>query len=201
MVQYPLTIRMARRGLAMLVVTGALAIQAPAAGRSGQLVASQLNNELDAGYEIAAGDKLRVTVFDEPTLSGEYQIGLSGELSLPLIEAVPAGGLTPKQIGDAIGEKLKAGGYVLVPRVTVEIVQHRPFYILGEVKTPGEYVYNGEMTFEQAVARAGGFTPRANRKTILLQRHDWEEAQRVKLDGPALKIAPGDTITVRESLF
>ncbi|MBS0475310.1 MAG: polysaccharide export protein [Proteobacteria bacterium] len=183
-----------------LALVGATAGK-PATARDATLLASQLNAGFATAYRVAAGDKLRISVFDEPTLTGEYQIGGGGELAMPLIEAIPAGGLTPTEVAARVAEKLKAGGYVLVPRVSAEVVTNRPFYILGEVKLPGEYPYSGDMTFEQAVARAGGFSPRANKSTILLRRQNWTSAQRVKLDGPALKIAPGDTITVRESFF
>lgn len=186
---------------------GALALIGAASGASGAgareptLLASKLNQEVAVGYRIAAGDKLKVTVFEEPSLTGEYQIGGSGDLAIPLIDPIPAKGLTPNEIATIIAEKLKAGGYVLVPRVAAEVIINRPFYILGEVKLPGEYPYGGDMTLEQAVARAGGFSPRANRTTILLRRQDWTSARKVKLDGPALRIAPGDTITIRESFF
>lgn len=187
--------------LAAMVAMGVACSPAPAASGGTVLTASGLNAELVSGYRMASGDKLRVTVFDEPSLTGNYQIGVDGELAMPLIAPVKAQGALPSDLAAAIGDRLKAGGYVLAPRVTVEIVEHRPFYILGEVKEPGEYPYTGDLTFEQAVARAGGFTPRASHKQIALRRQDWAEAKRVKLDGPALKIAPGDTIVVRESLF
>lgn len=190
-----------RSGMMTLALIGAITIQQPALAGPQTQFASELNKELDAGYHVAAGDKLRVTVFGEPSLTGEYAIGVGGDLSLPLIEAIPADGSTPKQLSQTITAALKAGGYVLDPRVSVEILQHRPFYILGEVKSPGEYPYSGDLTFEQAVARAGGFTPRANRRTVSLRRQNSSAQQRVKLDGVALKIAPGDTITVNESFF
>lgn len=192
---------LARGGIAILILASGLSVQISGAVAAPPAGASQINSELKAGYHVAAGDKLRVTVFDEPSLTGEYVIGVGGELSLPLIDAIPAGGQTPTTLAQLITEKLKAGGYVLTPRVAVEIIAHRPFYILGEVKQPGEYPYSGDLTFEQAVARAGGFTPRANRRVIEMRRQDWSASQRVKLDGQALKIAPGDTITVRESFF
>lgn len=187
--------------LAATALGSAGLLSGPLAAREPTLLASQLNHDFAVGYRVAAGDKLKVTVFDEAALTGEYQIGGAGELAMPLIDPIAAQGLTPKEVAAAIAAKLQAGGYVLVPRVTAEVVINRPFYILGEVKLPGEYPYSGDMTFEQSVARAGGFTPRANRSTILLRRQNWASAQRVKLDGPSLKIAPGDTITVRESFF
>lgn len=187
--------------LSLSMLAGAALFSAPLAAREAALLASQLNNEFAVGYRVGAGDKIKVTVFDEPSLTGEYQIGGAGELAMPLIDPIATNGLTPKEIAATIAAKLKAGGYVLVPRVAAEVVINRPFYILGEVKQPGEYPYSGDMTFEQSVARAGGFTPRANRSTILLRRQNWGSAKKVRLDGPALKIAPGDTITVRESFF
>ncbi|MDE2435376.1 MAG: polysaccharide export protein [Sphingomonadales bacterium] len=193
--------RLGGSAVAAVLAFGLVCSPAPAASNGTLLTASGLNAEIASGYRMAAGDKLRVTVFDEPSLTGNYQIGVDGELAMPLIEPVKAQGAIPGDLATAIGDRLKAGGYVLSPRVTVEIVEHRPFYILGEVKTPGEYPYTGDLTFEQAVARAGGFTPRASHRQIALKRQDWTEARRVKLDGPALKIAPGDTIVVRESLF
>ena len=189
------------RGLLAFAVAASLGWQAPAWGRSADVTATQLNGELQGGYRVAAGDKLRVTVFDEPSLTGEYLIGVGGDLSLPLIAVIPAGGSTVQDISAVIADKLKTGGYVLLPKVAVEIVQHRPFYILGEVNKPGEYPFSGDLTFDQAVARAGGFTPRANRRSISIRRQSWTAAKRVTVRDEALKIAPGDTITVRESFF
>jgi polysaccharide export outer membrane protein len=193
--------RFGRGCLATLALVAAFAVWEPATAGNRTLHASELNGQLDGGYHVAAGDKLRVTVFGEATLTGEYTIGVGGDLSLPLIESIPANQHTPKQLAQMISDSLKKGGYVLDPRVAVEILEHRPFYILGEVKAPGEYPYNGDMTFEQAVARAGGFTARANRRTVSILRQDWPRQQRVKLDGEPLKIAPGDTITVNEAFF
>jgi len=190
-----------RLGIGAIALVAAAMAQGPVWAKAATLTASELNSELEGGYRVASGDKLRITVFDEPTLTGEYQVGVGGGLSVPLIDEVACNGLTPEQIASAISTKLKEGGYVLVPVVSVEILEHRPFYILGEVKTPGEYPYKGNLTFEQAVAIAGGFTPRANHGAIMLKREDWPNERKVKIDGHALKIAPGDTIRVTESFF
>ena len=181
---------LALRGVMALAIAGSLAWQAPAFGKSVTLTATQLNGELQGGYRVAAGDKLRVTVFDEPSLTGEYLIGVGGDLSLPLIAVISAGGSTVQDISAIIAEKLKTGGYVLLPKVSVEILQHRPFYILGEVNKPGEYPFSGDLTFEQAVARAGGFTPRANRRTISIRRQSRENSQRVRLQRRSLEDCP-----------
>lgn len=196
-----------RFGLAMiapaLVALSAVApIHGAAAGeRLARASVSELNGQLSSGYSIAPGDKLRITVFDEPTLTGEYTIGVGGELALPLIETIHAGGQTTSALTTAIADKLQQGGYVLAPRVSVEIIQHRPFFILGEVKLPGEYPYSGDLTLDQAVAKAGGYTARANKGTIVIRRQDAKQGYRVRLDGTALKIAPGDTIIVQEAFF
>lgn len=190
-----LTVRAAALAVALAALSGCGGGNMPLAS------AITANHALEAGYRVAAGDKLRVTVFDEPTLTGEYEIGDGGALSLPLIDAIPAGGMTTTELSSAISDTLRDGGYVLSPRVSVEILLHRPFFILGEVTKPGEYPYSGELTLEQAVAKAGGYTPRADKRVIKLRRQQWTSAKRIKLDGAALKIAPGDTVTIQEAFF
>lgn len=163
--------------------------------------AEKINADLVAGYQVAPGDKLRITVFDEAALTGDYEVGDDGAVAFPLIDPVRATGLTTSGLAKAISEELVRGGYVLVPRVAIEITEHRPFYILGEVTTPGEYPYSGNLTLNQAVAKAGGFTARANKRVVKLQRQSSAGAIKVKLDGTPLKIAPGDTIIVQEAFF
>lgn len=166
-----------------------------------QVSVSEANSGLVQGYRIADGDKLKVTVFDEPTLTGEFGVGLDGGLSLPLINAMRAAGQTPNELAENIKSALVAGGYVLSPRVSVEVSQHRPFYILGEVKAPGEYPYIGDLTVEQAIAKAQGYSVRANKSEVVLRRQGWNEGRRVRLDSVPLLIAPGDTITIQEAFF
>jgi polysaccharide export outer membrane protein len=162
---------------------------------------SEANAGLTQGYRIAGGDKLKVTVFDEPTLSGEFGVGLDGSLTLPLIAAVKASGRTTDELVTRISTALAQGGYVLSPHVSVEVTQHRPFYILGEVNAPGEYPYIGDLTVDQAIAKAHGYSARAKKSEVVLRRQGWEEGKRVRLDTAPLLIAPGDTITVEEAFF
>jgi polysaccharide export outer membrane protein len=190
----------ALRGAAAAILFAA-GLSACASGNLPVTDVQSTNNALTDGYRVAAGDKLRITVFDEEALTGEYEIGDGGVLSMPLIDTIAADGKTPVELSGLITEKLKEGGYVLIPRVSVEIVSHRPFFILGEVANPGEYAYSGELTLEQAVAKAGGYTPRAEKGVVTLRRQDWTSPRRVKLGGPSLKIAPGDTITIAEAFF
>ena len=107
-------------------------------------------------YILGTGDNLRITVFDEPNLSGDFQVDASGSLSLPLIGVVPTAGLNSRDLEEAIVEKLKAG-YLNNPKVTVEVSTYRPFYILGNVKSPGSYPYVSGMTVLNAIALAGGY--------------------------------------------
>ena len=191
------------RGLAAVTMVAALAgLTGCSTGGNLPLTSvSQVNQGLAQGYRVGAGDKLKVTVFDEPTLTGDYQVGVGGELVLPLISPLATEGQTPEAVSQMIAKSLAEGGYVLTPRVSVEITTHRPFFILGEVKAPGEYPYSGELTLEQAVAKAGGYTPRAEQGAVVLRRQGWSQSKRVKLGESALRIAPGDTITVQEAFF
>lgn len=185
-----------------VLLAGAISLAAACGGSDlSVLSASQANSELAPGYFIDAGDQLKVTVFDEETLTGDYDVGIGGTLAMPLIEPIVVKDKTPAQVSKLIEQRLADGGYVLYPKVSIEILEHRSFFILGEVATPGEYPHNGELTLEQAVAKAGGFTPRAERDSIVLKRQVWPESKLVRLGQSPLRIAPGDTITVRESFF
>jgi polysaccharide biosynthesis/export protein len=185
----------------LAVIGGGLLLASCASSELSLVSVAEANAGLTQGYRIAGGDRLKVSVFDEPTLTGEFGVGLDGSLSLPLIAPIQTSGLVPDQIAARIAAALAEGGFVLAPRVTVEVSQHRPFYILGEVAAPGEYPYIGDLTVEQAIAKARGFTPRANKSEVVLRRHGWNQGKRVRLGTTPLLIAPGDTITVQEAFF
>jgi polysaccharide export outer membrane protein len=186
----------------LLPAVGACFLMASCAASDLPLMSvADANAGLAQSYRIADGDKLKVTVFDEPTLTGEFGVGLDGSLSLPLITSMQASGQTPNELAAKITSALAAGDYVLSPRVSVEVAQHRPFYILGEVTAPGEYPYIGDLTVDQAIAKAKGYSTRANKSEVVLQRQGWTQGRRVRLDSAPLLIAPGDTITVQEAFF
>jgi polysaccharide export outer membrane protein len=146
-------------------------------------------------YTLDSGDKLRVIVFGQEGITGSYLVDAAGNVSLPLIGAVPARGLTTPALAHVIAEKLKQG-YVREPNVTAEVEAYRPFFILGEVTTPGQYPYVPNMTVETAVAIAGGFAPRAYKHTAKLKR------QQLRLEVPlSYPVRPGDTIVVKERWF
>jgi polysaccharide export outer membrane protein len=152
-----------------------------------------------APYRLGSGDRLRIIVFGQDTLSNAYDVDSSGNISMPLIGLTPAAGLTPARLQAEIAEKLR-DGFLRDPHVSVEIAAYRPFFILGEVTTAGQYPYVSGMTVETAVAIAGGFTPRGLKSNAKLTRTvDGRVYQGVvAMSQPVL---PGDTITIRERLF
>jgi polysaccharide export outer membrane protein len=150
-------------------------------------------------YELGAGDKLRVVVYDQPSLTNIYEVSQTGNVSLPLVGDVPAAGSTAEQLGQRIRTRL-AHGYIREPDVTVEVATYRPFFVLGEVGTPGQYPYVPGITAETAVAVAGGFTDRANRRMVRVSRTVAGKLYETRM--PVTQpIRPGDTIYVPESLF
>jgi len=152
---------------------------------------------VDRTYLLGVGDRLRLIVHGEQDLSGEFEIGSSGSLNLPLIGEVAAEGRTIKQLEESIALRY-AEGYLRSPNVTMEVLNYRPFYILGEVQSPGSYPYVNGMTVLNAVALAGGFSYRARESTVLLNRHGSEQKVSVPPETPIL---PGDIITVEERFF
>jgi polysaccharide export outer membrane protein len=162
-------------------------------------VAVPVMPEPEVAYTLDAGDRLRVVVFGQEGLSNSYAVDASGHITMPLIGAVQARERTTEGLSRAIAEKLK-NGYIREPHVAVEIDAYRPFFILGEVTAPGQYPYVANMTAETAVAIAGGFTPRADKRKITLTR----TVDGLPYRGPApltFPLRPGDTIVVPERWF
>jgi polysaccharide export outer membrane protein len=123
------------------------------------------------------GEKIKVTVFGEDRLSGEYEIDPGGYVSLPLAGTVKAAGLSKQEFELALTKKFQ-GEYLRDPKVTVEVSSFRPFYILGEVTKPGEYPYKGGLSVLSAIALAGGSTYRASLSSVMIQ-HAGEAVQGV----------------------
>src|SRR5262249_6734835 len=150
-------------------------------------------------YILDTGDRLRVVVFGQDGLTNSYVVDASGAITMPLIKAVAARGLTTQQLARAIADPLRSG-FVREPHVAIEVESYRPFFILGEVTTPGQYAYVPHMTVENAVAIAGGFTPRAYRWDIRIDRPVPGGVLRKSV--PLLtRVWPGDTIIVTERWF
>ncbi|WJR78247.1 polysaccharide biosynthesis/export family protein [Bradyrhizobium sp. NP1] len=153
----------------------------------------------DGGYQLDAGDKLRVVVYGQEGLTNTYAIDAAGSITMPLIGQVPARGRTPAGLAAEIGARLRRG-YIREPSVAVEIEAYRPFFILGEVQAPGQYPYVPNMTVESAIAIAGGFSPRARRDVVTLTHSNAGGPSRtsVPLGTP---LGPGDTVQVGERWF
>jgi protein involved in polysaccharide export with SLBB domain len=151
------------------------------------------------GYVLGQGDRLRLIVFGEEDLSGEFIVDGSGRFAMPLVGEVQAAGLTQRQLERQIEGVLRSG-YLNDPRVAIEIMNARPFYILGEVTRPGEYPYASGLTVFKAVATAGGFTPLANQTRVVIKRAGADEEVEVPLTGAA-SVQPGDTIRVLKGAF
>jgi polysaccharide export outer membrane protein len=153
----------------------------------------------DAGYVLGPGDKIRVITFGEEALTGEFFVGSQGQVSMPLIGDLKAGGLTIAQFTDEVTRAL-ADGFLKDPRVSVEVLDFRPFYILGEVNRPGQYPYSQGLTVMDAVATAGGFTYRANTRTVFIKAGAGAVERKAPLASTTL-VEPGDTIRIGERFF
>jgi len=184
--------------MAMLAMFACLSTAAASAAPAAVTPAASTAGGKD-DYRLDAGDKLKLTVFGEPALTGEYVVGSNGRMALPLIGEVGAKGATTTEVETMIETKLR-DGYLRDPRVSLEVMTHRPFYILGEVNKPGEYPYTADLTVVRAVATANGFTYRANKKQVFI-RHAGEAAEKAYPAESSQPLAPGDTVRVAERFF
>lgn len=176
---------------AFLVLGGCAGQQQPEGGA--------FTDTLNRPYLLGSGDKVRITVFGQDNLTRSYTVDGGGAVAMPLIGTVKAQGRTLRQLEGGIRTRL-ADGYLRHPNVTVEIETYRPFFILGEVRNPGQYPYVSGMTVQTAVAIAGGYTPRARHEPVTVTRQIQSRIVhgRVPAGHP---VRPGDTINVSERLF
>lgn len=150
-------------------------------------------------YLLDSGDRLRIVVFGQESLTSSYTVDGGGAVSMPLVGAVRARGRSIRDLETAIAQEL-GKSYLRNPNVTVEIETYRPFFILGEVRNPGQYPYVAGMTVETAVAIAGGYTPRAARSGIEITRQLQGRVVHSRVQ-PIQPVRPGDTINVQERFF
>lgn len=187
-----------RRGflLGLSLVGGAAAVGGcSSVPRGDQAV---LQDAPNAEYKLGPADQLRVTVFGEPDLTGLYVVGSQGSIAYPLVGEVSALGLTVAQFTSKLQTELQA--YIRNPNVAVEVANYRPFFILGEVQRPGTYPYSANLTVQNAVATAGGFTYRASRNRVFIRHANESEERAFRLD-TSTPVLPGDTIRIGERLF
>lgn len=190
--------------MAALLIGGAVVVPASVAPASAQQSVSGLTDNSDAAsiigrYQLGSGDQIKVTVYGEEDLSGEFELDGTGTISLPLIGSVTIGGKILIDAQGLIAEQL-SDGFLINPRVSIEVLNYRPFYILGEVKAPGSYPYVSGMTVLNAIALASGFTYRASESKIDVTRRIEGEEQKIRIKLTEA-VLPGDIIRVQERLF
>jgi polysaccharide biosynthesis/export protein len=150
-------------------------------------------------YLLDSGDRLRIVVFGQDGLSNSYIVDAAGNITMPLIGAVPARDTSTSELARVVGARLR-NGFIREPHVAIEVESYRPFFILGEVTYPGQYPFVPNMTVETAVAIAGGFTPRAYRWEVKVARNAGGRAYRMAAP-LTYALRPGDTITIDERWF
>jgi len=170
-----------------------------AAPLAAQTAAAAASTPVEATYRLGPGDKLHVTVYGEDDLTGDYSVDGGGNVNMPLITQVMAGGLTAQEFGAQIAKKL-GEGYLKDPKVSVQIITYRPFTILGEVKNPGQYPCTSGMNVLNAVALAGGFTYRANDSKIFIRHKGGTEEIEMPAD-QTTPVLPEDVVSVHERFF
>lgn len=163
------------------------------------LSAAPAQAQNDAVYRLGSGDQLRITVFGQADLSGEFEVDSNGSIAMPLIGEITVIDKNVRETETLIIDKLKPD-YLKNPQVSVEVVNYRPFYIIGEVKNPGSYAYVGGMRVVNAIAMAGGFTYRAKESKLWITRAGEETAGKKPATQETL-VLPGDVIEVPERFF
>lgn len=162
---------------------------------------SQVTQTIRMGeYRVAPGDKLRVVVLSDTELSGDYEVDSTGVISPRMATRVSVVGMTTVEIEAMLRDRYRADGLLRNPKLTVDLVARRPFYMLGEVARPGSFPYVNGINVIQAVAIAGGYTRRASKTRITVRRFNSPagEEETVTEDSP---IGPGDVIVVPERWF
>jgi polysaccharide biosynthesis/export protein len=191
-----------RKGAALVtLMLASLALTACDGPRGMVAEADAVALKFDAGaYRLAPGDKLKVTVFNEPDLTGEFQVNDTGNVAFPLAGSIKAAGASINEFQEQMTKHLR-GRYVRNPKVSVEVVNYRPFNVIGEVRNAGQYPYRPGLTVQDAVAMAGGFTYRANTRTIYVRRSEAGGEITVSPDGERVAVMPGDNVRVPERYF
>ena len=183
-----------RNFLAMLLLLLHTACSAPATGLQ------PLPSTIHGGYQLGAGDELRISVQGFDTITNTYIVGDDGVISLPLVGPVQVGSLTTTTLEQRIGADLVAKELAVNPSVSVQLLKYRPFFILGEVQKPGQYPYVPGMSVLTAISIAGGHTFRADKNNYAITR----TTNGVSIKGKAIEstpVQPGDTIVVYEAWF
>lgn len=163
------------------------------------LAAAALAQPTDRDYRLGPGDRIIIKVFGEDDLSMDVRLNDTGRLNYPFLGELVVQGLTVAELEQLITRGLK-GSYLRDPTVTVLISEYRPFFVNGEVRSPGGFPYQPNLTVEQAIALGGGFTQGASHSRIEVIRASdpQHKAVRVELTDP---VFAGDIIIVKQRIF
>jgi polysaccharide export outer membrane protein len=188
-------------GILRFAVSASLAIGVAviAACSTGPAMANPQAASVSDSYRLGVGDEIKITVYDEPTLSGPKVVDGQGAITMDFIGATEVKGLTLSEASRLIEAKLK-DGWLRDPKVIAEMTKGRPYYILGEVNRAGEYPFTSGLTIMNAIAAAGDFTYRADKKKIMVTSADTGVEREVKLS-PTTPVQPGDRIRILERYF
>lgn len=185
---------------ALLLCSGLLAVSlAACSSRTTAQAEPPTQAAQSKAYTLGPGDKVKITVFGEEQLSGEFEVDSTGKISMPLAGDVPAVGQTVNQVSSTIVQRLTTG-YLRDPKVSVEVLTYRPFFILGEVMKPGSFPYASGMTVVNAVALAGGYTYRADKGDITVKRAADPSKTKYHIEETGF-VGPGDVVEVPERFF
>ena len=168
--------------------------------RSPEMIAGPLSLARADEYKLGAGDKVRVVVLADTEFSGEYEVDAAGNISARMVGRMSVIGMTTAQLEAALAQRYRDGGYLRNPRLSVELLSARPFFILGEVTKPGSYSYVAGLNVAQAIAIAGGYTRRASTSRIKIKRFGSPAGTEESVNEDSI-INPGDIVRVPERFF
>jgi protein involved in polysaccharide export with SLBB domain len=157
-------------------------------------------NPTAVAARLETGDKLKVSIYGEDALTGVYDINPAGSITMPLVGSIRAAGRSRAELEREITSAYRSGNFLQEPKVTVAVVEFRPYYIMGEAASPGQYPYRSGINLLTAISTAGGLTYRASRDTVLIQHAgqlDWKKYAMTA----NVPISPGDIIRIPERYF
>jgi polysaccharide export outer membrane protein len=188
-----------RRAPALMVLALCVLLTACGGGLPSEMAPAKATLPGD-GYLLEPGNRVRVIVFNEPALSGDFTVDASGNIAVPLAGGIPSSGVTAKVLAKRIEDALIRGGFLKEPQVSVEIQTFRPYYVLGEVRQPGEFPYTTGVTVLGAIARAGGYDYRAREGEVLLVR-DVDGQPKEFRANERTQLQPGDIVKVQQRAY
>lgn len=162
------------------------------------VLASPVHAQSEAHYQLSTGDLIRIQVHNEPDLTVETHINSTGSIHYPFLGDIQASGRTAAQLQSQISNGLR-GDYLVDPKVSVSIVEYRPFYVNGEVRNPGGFSYKPGLTVHKAIALAGGLTERASSNKIYIIPENTPNNRKQAM--MSTQVGPGDIITIEQSFF